>query len=73
MSEAIGPLEIACDADIAKGCRYLSLIHWNSEPDRQPDSQKAEQYMAKQAISRQPLIYTSLEHVNWKMLKRVGC
>jgi hypothetical protein len=47
LKEAIPPFKIACDGNIAKGCRYLSLIYWNGESDREPDSSKAEEYMKK--------------------------
>jgi len=43
----IKPLEIACDANVPPACRLLSLVHWNGEPDREPDSKKAESYMKK--------------------------
>ncbi|PAV89896.1 hypothetical protein WR25_15213 [Diploscapter pachys] len=43
----VEPLKIACDANIAQGCRFLSLVHWNGEKDRPVDSQKAEQFMKK--------------------------
>lgn len=47
LNKMIRPMTIACDANIPQGCRYLSLVYWNGEKDRKPDSQKAEQYMRK--------------------------
>ncbi|CAJ0929152.1 unnamed protein product, partial [Mesorhabditis belari] len=47
LKKMIRPLEIACDANINKGCRYLSLVHWNGEKDRPANSKLAEKFMAK--------------------------
>ncbi|TKR95532.1 hypothetical protein L596_009686 [Steinernema carpocapsae] len=47
LSKMIDPLKIACDAKIPQGCRYLSLVHWNGEKDRKPDSELAREYMQK--------------------------
>ncbi|KHJ98743.1 Sel1 repeat protein [Oesophagostomum dentatum] len=43
----IEPMQIACDANLKQGCRYLSLVHWNGEKHRPADSIKAEKYMRK--------------------------
>ena len=43
----IQPLEIACSDKIPPACRYLSLVYWNGEDDRPPNSQKAEVAMKK--------------------------
>lgn len=43
----IPPLETSCAANVPPACKYLSLVHWNGEPDREPDPTKAEQFMRK--------------------------
>ncbi|KAL3994825.1 Sel1 repeat family protein [Acanthocheilonema viteae] len=43
----IEPLEKSCEANMPKGCRFLSLVHWNGEKDRKPNSELAEKYMKK--------------------------
>lgn len=43
----IEPLEKSCKANMAEGCRFLSLVHWNGEEDRKPNSELAEKYMKK--------------------------
>ncbi|VDN04588.1 unnamed protein product, partial [Thelazia callipaeda] len=47
LKKMIGPLEKSCEANMAEGCRYLSLVHWNGEDDRKANSEMAEQYMKK--------------------------
>ncbi|GMT14689.1 hypothetical protein PFISCL1PPCAC_5986 [Pristionchus fissidentatus] len=47
LKEMKRPLEIACDANIAKGCRYLSLVNWNKEKNKPIDAVAAEKYMKK--------------------------
>lgn len=43
----IEPLEVSCEANLPLGCRYLSLVHWNGEKDREPNAELAEKYMKK--------------------------
>ncbi|KAL6734995.1 hypothetical protein Aduo_005478 [Ancylostoma duodenale] len=47
LTKMIEPMEIACEANLKQGCRYLSLVHWNGEKHRPADSKKAEKYMKK--------------------------
>ncbi|GMS84460.1 hypothetical protein PENTCL1PPCAC_6635, partial [Pristionchus entomophagus] len=47
LKEMKKPLEIACDANIPKACRYLSLVNWNEEKDKPIDVIAAEKYMKK--------------------------
>lgn len=47
----IEPLEKSCEANMPKGCRFLSLVHWNGEKDREPNSELAEKYMKKQVFN----------------------
>ncbi|KAI6196743.1 hypothetical protein M3Y94_01145000 [Aphelenchoides besseyi] len=47
LKDMIAPLEIACAANLPPACRFLSLVYWNGEPDRSPDSIKAEKFMQK--------------------------
>uniref|UniRef100_A0A8R1XL85 Uncharacterized protein n=2 Tax=Onchocerca TaxID=6281 RepID=A0A8R1XL85_ONCVO len=47
LKKMIGPLEKSCEANMPEGCRFLSLVHWNGEKDRQPNSELAEKYMKK--------------------------
>ncbi|KAI6242977.1 Sel1 repeat protein [Aphelenchoides fujianensis] len=47
LKEMIKPLEVACAANLPPACRLLSLVYWNGEPDRPPDSFKAETFMKK--------------------------
>ncbi|KAI6178937.1 hypothetical protein M3Y98_00555900 [Aphelenchoides besseyi] len=47
LKDMITPLEIACAANLPPACRFLSLVYWNGEPDRPPDSIKAEKFMQK--------------------------
>lgn len=43
----IEPLEKSCEANMPEGCRFLSLVHWNGDKDRKPNSELAEKYMKK--------------------------
>ena len=43
----IRPLEIACAGNMPPACRYLSLVNWNGEEDREPNPKKAEEAMKK--------------------------
>ncbi|GMR36720.1 hypothetical protein PMAYCL1PPCAC_06915, partial [Pristionchus mayeri] len=47
LKEMKKPLEIACEANIAKGCRYLSLVNWNEEKDKPIDIHAAQESMKK--------------------------
>uniref|UniRef100_A0A1I7XYR4 Sel1 repeat family protein n=1 Tax=Steinernema glaseri TaxID=37863 RepID=A0A1I7XYR4_9BILA len=47
LKKMMEPLQVACDANIPQGCRYLSLVNWNGEEDRKPNSELAEKYMRR--------------------------
>ncbi|CAD5211913.1 unnamed protein product [Bursaphelenchus okinawaensis] len=47
LKNTIEPLTVSCEGKVPPGCRYLSLVYWNGEPDRKPDSKLAEHYMKK--------------------------
>ncbi|KAK0422841.1 hypothetical protein QR680_007819 [Steinernema hermaphroditum] len=47
LKKMLEPLQVACEANIPQGCRYLSLVNWNGEEGRKPNSELAEKYMKR--------------------------
>lgn len=45
--KAIEPMRIACEGNEPKGCKRLAQIFWTAEPDREPESERAEQLMRR--------------------------